>query len=125
VQSTFRVAAPAKTRVSGDWSQAACSNHRQAGLQRDRGGGRRGLEGWAPTGSTGHVGDLLVEAGRPAEATEVYEAALSARPHNGWSLIGLVQSLRAQGRTAEAEEAQQRFERAWVRSEVWLPASRF
>jgi tetratricopeptide (TPR) repeat protein len=71
------------------------------------------------------LGALLLESGRAAEAAVVYEAALETRPHNGWSLFGLEQALRAQGRTAEAEEARARFERAWARSEVWLPASRF
>jgi tetratricopeptide (TPR) repeat protein len=71
------------------------------------------------------LGALLLEARRPAEAQRVYEAALELRPHNGWSLVGLEQALRAQGRTAEAADAQARFERAWARSEVWLRASRF
>jgi hypothetical protein len=72
-----------------------------------------------------YLGALLLELGRAEEATPVYEAALAARPHNGWSLFGLERSLRVQGRFAEADEAKERFDRAWARSEVWLPASRF
>jgi tetratricopeptide (TPR) repeat protein len=72
-----------------------------------------------------YLGAVLLEVGRAEEATPVYEAALAARPHNGWSLLGLERSLRMQGRIAEANEVKERFERAWVRSEVWLPASRF
>lgn len=71
------------------------------------------------------LGALLLEAGRPTEAERVYEAGLVARPNNGWSLVGLEQALRAQGRTAEADAALVRFREAWVRSEVWLPASRY
>lgn len=71
------------------------------------------------------LGAALLEAGRPPEAERVYRAALDDRPHNGWSLFGLEQALRAQGRTAEADEARARFEQAWVRSDVRLEASRF
>jgi tetratricopeptide (TPR) repeat protein len=71
------------------------------------------------------LGTLLLEAARPAEAERVFREALVRRPHNGWSLLGVAQALRAQGRTAEADAAQQSFERAWARSDTWLPAPRF
>jgi tetratricopeptide (TPR) repeat protein len=71
------------------------------------------------------LGALLLNAGRRADAERVYRAALDDRPHNGWSLLGLEQSLRAQGRTAEADEARARFDAAWARSDVRLESSRF
>jgi tetratricopeptide (TPR) repeat protein len=71
------------------------------------------------------LGALLLEAGRPAEAERVYEAALVARPNNGWSLVGLEQALRALARAPEADAVRARFDAAWARSEVWLPASRY
>jgi tetratricopeptide (TPR) repeat protein len=71
------------------------------------------------------LGAMLLEAGRAADAERVYRAALDDRPHNGWSLFGLEQALRAQGRAAEADEARTRFEQAWARSDVYLQASRF
>jgi tetratricopeptide (TPR) repeat protein len=71
------------------------------------------------------LGAALLEAGRAADAERVYRAALDDRPHNGWSLFGLEQSLRAQGRTAEADEVRARFDSAWARSDVSLQASRF
>jgi tetratricopeptide (TPR) repeat protein len=71
------------------------------------------------------LGAHLLEYGRADEAVRVYEAALEARPHNGWSLFGLEKAMRAVGRTAEADEVHARFERAWARSEVLLKASRF
>jgi hypothetical protein len=71
------------------------------------------------------LGAALLDAGRAADAERVHRAALDDRPHNGWSLLGLEQSLRAQGRTAEADEARTRFEAAWARSDVRLDASRF
>ena len=71
------------------------------------------------------LGAALLEMGRAADAERVYRAALDDRPHNGWSLFGLEQALRAQGRTAEADEALARFRTAWVRSGTSLTSSRF
>ncbi len=71
------------------------------------------------------LGALLLEAGRPAEAEAVYLAELEDHPHNGWSLIGLEQSLRAQSRTAEADAALASLRNAWARSDTWIRASRF
>ena len=71
------------------------------------------------------LGAALLEAGRPADAERVYRAAVADRPLNGWSLFGLEQALRAQGKTAEADEARAAFQRAWTRSKTTLSASRF
>jgi tetratricopeptide (TPR) repeat protein len=71
------------------------------------------------------LGAALLDAGRAADAERVYRAGLDDRPHNGWSLFGLEQSLRAQGKQADADEARARFEQAWARSDVRLDASRF
>jgi hypothetical protein len=43
---------------------------------------------------------------------------------NGWSLFGLMQSLSAQGRSAEAAAVRRRFEKAWARADITLTASR-
>ncbi|MEZ4701659.1 MAG: tetratricopeptide repeat protein [Rhodothermales bacterium] len=71
------------------------------------------------------LGAALLEAGRPTDAERVYREALADHPNNGWCLFGLAEALRAQGRTAEAEEAQTAFEAAWARSDTWIRASRF
>lgn len=71
------------------------------------------------------LGAVLLEAGRPADAERVHRAALADHRENGWSLFGLEQALRAQGRSAEADEVLARFERAWARSDTWLTSSRF
>ncbi|MGF1670567.1 MAG: tetratricopeptide repeat protein, partial [Balneolaceae bacterium] len=71
------------------------------------------------------LGAVLLEAGRAADAEIVYREALQDHPENGWSLFGLMQSLQAQGKTAEAEKARRDFEKAWERSDVYLRASRF
>jgi hypothetical protein len=43
---------------------------------------------------------------------------------NGWSLFGLMQSLRAQGKEAQAAMIEKRFQKAWSQSDVTLTASR-
>jgi tetratricopeptide (TPR) repeat protein len=71
------------------------------------------------------LGAVLVQAGRAGDAEAVYREDLRRNPGNGWSLFGLAQSLRAQGRTAEATDAEAGFSKAWSRSDVTLTASRF
>ena len=60
-----------------------------------------------------------------AEAEAVYREDLRRYPQNGWSLFGLAQSLRVQGKDAEAADVQRRFAEAWQRADVALTASRF
>ena len=71
------------------------------------------------------LGAVLLEANRASEAEKIYREALEIHPNNGWSLKGLKQSLEARDKTAEARQAEQAFEEAWKRADVWLPASRF
>ncbi|MCI0420659.1 MAG: hypothetical protein L0312_15775 [Acidobacteria bacterium] len=71
------------------------------------------------------LGAVLLQAGRAAEAEVVYWEDLRRYPHNGWSLFGLAQSLRAQGKNEEAAMAEQRFQKAWAQADVTLSASRF
>lgn len=69
------------------------------------------------------LGAILLDAGRAAEAEAVYRADLRAWPENGWSLYGLAESLRAQGKTAELEDVDQRFARTWARADVKIGSS--
>lgn len=62
---------------------------------------------------------------RFAEAEQVYRDDLARLPENGWSLFGLAQSLRAQGKSAEAGAVDERFRLAWARADVALTSSRF
>ena len=78
--------------------------------------------GWhAPVRHT--LGAVLLDARRPAEAESVYREELRRNPGNGWSLFGLAQSLRAQGKP-EAAGAQRDFANAWRNADVRLTASR-
>jgi tetratricopeptide (TPR) repeat protein len=67
------------------------------------------------------LGAVLLRAGRAAHAETVYREDLDRHPENGWSLAGLAASLRAQGKSAEADRAQARFQRAWATADVPAP----
>jgi tetratricopeptide (TPR) repeat protein len=71
------------------------------------------------------LGAVLLEAGRAFEAEVVYWEDLRKNPDNGWSLFGLLQALRAQGKKEQAKEIEKRFEKAWSRADVVLTSSRF
>jgi tetratricopeptide (TPR) repeat protein len=71
------------------------------------------------------LGAVLLDAGRPAEAEKVYREDLAKNPRNGWSLFGLAQSLRQQGRSRDAAFVERGFVQAWARADVDLTASRF
>jgi tetratricopeptide (TPR) repeat protein len=71
------------------------------------------------------LGAVLLEAGRPADAEQVYRKDLTIYPANGRALYGLAQSLEAQGKTAEAQRVRRQFEVAWKHADVALAASRF
>jgi tetratricopeptide (TPR) repeat protein len=71
------------------------------------------------------LGAILLKAGRASEAEQVYRDELQIYPNNGWSLLGLTQSLQAQNKIKEAKSAQQQFRSAWKYADVQLTASRF
>jgi tetratricopeptide (TPR) repeat protein len=69
------------------------------------------------------LGALLLKAGRPAEAEQRYREDLERFPNNAWSLAGLAETLRAQGKTAEASKAEAGLKE--LGADVKLVASRF
>ncbi len=71
------------------------------------------------------LGAILLQRGTFADAEAVYRHDLKKWPHNGWSLFGLMQCLRLQGRSAEAAEVERRFQEAWKFADVVLTSSRF
>jgi tetratricopeptide (TPR) repeat protein len=71
------------------------------------------------------LGVALLLKGSAPEAEKVYRDDLKRHPENGWALFGLLQSLRAQGRMADALEVDARFKKAWEHADVTLTASRF
>ena len=71
-----------------------------------------------------HLGAVLLLADRPSEAEAVYHADLLSHPDNGWALIGLIQSFRAQHKDDQAAAAEDRFKKAWAHADFIPAASR-
>lgn len=71
-----------------------------------------------------HLGAVLLLANRSSEAEAVYQADLLHHPDNGWALIGLIRSLRAQQKDDQAAEAEDHFKRAWAHADFIPVASR-
>ena len=69
------------------------------------------------------LGAALIEAKRFSDAEAVYKKDLEQHPHNGWSLLGLQQALKGQGKTDAAVDAD--LANSWSRSDTWIKASRF
>ena len=70
------------------------------------------------------LGFMLLNSGQAAEAETVYQEELRRNPENGWSLFGLEQALRQQGKTDDADTVAKRFEQAWIHADITLTASR-
>ena len=66
------------------------------------------------------LGEVLLAAGKPADAERAYREDLKRFPANGWALKGLELSLRAQGKTGEAEKVAKEFREAWKGADVKL-----
>ncbi|MGB6362755.1 MAG: tetratricopeptide repeat protein [Thermoanaerobaculia bacterium] len=71
-----------------------------------------------------NLGAVLLAAGRPAEAEKIYREDLETFPDNGWALLGLEQSLEAQGKTDEATAVAGQFKKAWQHADIELASSR-
>lgn len=72
-----------------------------------------------------YLGAALLRIGQPDKAEAVYRADLVKNPRNGWAQFGLMQSLRAQGKSREADAVERQRQQAWEHAEVTLTASRF
>lgn len=72
-----------------------------------------------------HLGAVLLQADRPDEAEAVYWEDLRRFRDNGWSLFGLLQALKAQGKDGLVAEVEKRFAKAWANADIELTASRF
>ena len=70
------------------------------------------------------LGAVLLEAGRAAEAEQVYREDLETFPENGWSLFGLYKSLMSQGKYEEAAAVKNRQAEAWAWADISLEESR-
>ncbi len=70
------------------------------------------------------LGKSLLAAHRYAEAEAVYRKDLEDYPRNGWSMFGLIQSLEAQFKRAEAETVRRQFRQVWENADIELTSSR-
>jgi tetratricopeptide (TPR) repeat protein len=66
------------------------------------------------------LGSVLLAGKRNKEAEQAFRQDLVRFPDNGWSLHGLAEALRAQGRTREADEVAAKFKRVWAKADVTL-----
>ncbi len=70
-----------------------------------------------------NLGAVLLAAGQAREAEQVFREDLTRHRNNGWALLGLAQSLEAQGKdSAETREA---FRKAWAKADIQIQAARF
>lgn len=72
-----------------------------------------------------YLGAMLLEAGNPSAAAEVYLQDLKIYPDNGWSLFGLALAQQRMGQADTARATQQRQLAAWQWADAPLTASRF
>lgn len=71
-----------------------------------------------------YQGAALLDAGRAAEAEEVYLEDLEWNQQNGWSTFGLYQAQEAQGKEQEAIITKRQFDSLWRNADVQLTRSR-
>jgi tetratricopeptide (TPR) repeat protein len=69
------------------------------------------------------LGMAYLDAGQPDDAERVYREDLKRNPENGWSLFGLLQSQRMQGKASA--ETETRFRDAWKHADIVLTGSCF
>ncbi len=70
------------------------------------------------------LGATLMRAGRVAEAEQVYRDDLKRVPENGWSLLGLADSLREQKKAGEELAATKaRFDKVWAKADLKITSS--
>jgi tetratricopeptide (TPR) repeat protein len=70
------------------------------------------------------LGAVLMKQQRFAEAEQVYRDDLARLPENGWSLLGLAESLRKQKKNAdEVAQTQAKFEKIWAKADLTITTS--
>tara|TARA_R110002073_G_scaffold72537_1_gene177503 strand:+ start:494199 stop:495920 length:1722 start_codon:yes stop_codon:yes gene_type:complete len=69
------------------------------------------------------LGDILLKAQKYAEAEKIYTEDLAKLRQNGWSLMGLYQSLMIQGKIEEAEKIKKEFDKAWEHADIEINSS--
>ena len=70
------------------------------------------------------LGAVLMKQQRFAEAEQVYRDDLAHLPENGWSLLGLAESLRKQKKNAdEVAQTEAKFKKVWAKADLSITTS--
>jgi len=70
------------------------------------------------------LGAVLMKQQRFAEAEQIYRDDLARLPGNGWSLLGLAESLRQQKKNAdEVAQIQAQFKKVWAKADLTITSS--
>ncbi len=65
-----------------------------------------------------NLGAILLKDKKPEEAEKIYKEDLEILRQNGWSLMGLYNSLVAQGKMEEAQKIKKEYEKAWEHADI-------
>jgi len=76
---------------------------------------------YIPTRQT--LGAILLRAAKYEAAEIIYLEDLAYYRQNGWSLLGLYQSLLGQGKITEAQEIKLQFEKSWRKADIQIDTS--
>jgi len=70
------------------------------------------------------LGAVLMKQQRFGEAEQVYRDDLAGLPENGWSLLGLAESLRKQNKSGdEVAQTQAKFKKIWAKADLTITTS--
>ena len=70
-----------------------------------------------------NLGAILMDAKKYEAAEKIYKEDLEVLRQNGWSLMGLHNSLKAQGKNEEAKIIKEEFDKAWEHSDLEIKTS--
>ena len=70
-----------------------------------------------------NLGAVLLKANKYEEAEKTYKEDLDILRQNGWSLMGLYQTLMIQGKVDEAKEIKKEFDKAWQHADIEIDSS--
>ncbi|MBX2922766.1 MAG: hypothetical protein KF746_11280 [Chitinophagaceae bacterium] len=70
------------------------------------------------------AGHWMLQAGEFAAAEKIFREDLETFKENGWALMGLYKSLQGQARAEEANQAKERFDKAWQWADINIESSR-